>query len=584
MIGKMSKLTPLLKAKADELFLQWFLMPETQRQLQSDFYQIRKHETLPASPSISTKSNSSANVLGTRPASPPATPPLAVTPPGKSALSPRRRTLSTISQSSQSDGFSLRRNSSNSRFIKQKKKGITPGCAKNLPQFFFPFGRPGDEFVDEKAKVRLIGRTFAKVTNGKAALAQFNDIVQILGVPLYWKYPLFASCGGSRVGHVTFDKFASVWESLTDTCHDQASRLFKLMCHSDRNFLRPEDFTGLVQDVIETHPGLSFLQDASEFHSRYVTTVISRIFYSINRSWSGRISLPEFRRSNFQQVLISLEEEDDINQILDYFSYEHFYVIYCKFWELDTDHDLIIDKADLSRYNNGALSSKIVDRIFSGCVTRGQHAKEGKMTYADFVWFLISEVDKKQPASIEYWFRCMDLDGDGIISMYEMEYFYTEQLEKMQRIGIETLAFPDCLCLVIDMVNPKDKNKITLHDLKNCKNVSLFFDTFFNLDRWLEYEQRDPFQASRDVDEAGQGDEPTDWEKFAMQEYEILVTEEGASQDANYEDDFEFEDDLDEDDVIPLNGKGIEQNLSKSLSYFTGTGSDSDSDDGGTFY
>ena len=53
----------------------------------------------------------------------------------------------------------------------------------------------------------------------------------------------------------------------------------------------------------------------------------------------------------------------------------------------------------------------------------------------------------------------------------------------------------------------------------------------------------------------------------------------------NYEDDFEFEDDLDEDDVIPLkDGKGIEQNLSKSLSYFTGTGSDSDSDDGGTFY
>ena len=24
--------------------------------------------------------------------------------------------------------------------------------------------------------------------------------------------------------------------------------------------------------------------------------------------------------------------------------------------------------------------------------------------------------------SIEYWFRCMDLDGDGVISMYEMEY------------------------------------------------------------------------------------------------------------------------------------------------------------------
>ena len=47
-----------------------------------------------------------------------------------------------------------------------------------------------------------------------------------------------------------------------------------------------------------------------------------------------------------------LEEEDDINQITDYFSYEHFYVIYCKFWELDTDHDLYIDPKDLARYND----------------------------------------------------------------------------------------------------------------------------------------------------------------------------------------------------------------------------------------
>lgn len=52
------------------------------------------------------------------------------------------------------------------------------------------------------------------------------------------------------------------------------------------------------------------------------------------------------------QTLALLEEEDDINQITDYFSYEHFYVIYCKFWELDTDHDLYINQKDLSRYND----------------------------------------------------------------------------------------------------------------------------------------------------------------------------------------------------------------------------------------
>lgn len=44
--------------------------------------------------------------------------------------------------------------------------------------------------------------------------------------------------------------------------------------------------------------------------------------------------------------------------------------------------------------------------------------------------------------------RCMDLDGDGYLSMYELEYFYEEQLHRMEAIGLETLPFEDCLCQV----------------------------------------------------------------------------------------------------------------------------------------
>lgn len=40
-----------------------------------------------------------------------------------------------------------------------------------------------------------------------------------------------------------------------------------------RAYLVPEDFVGLVQDVVDTHPGLTFLKEAAEFHSRYVHTV-----------------------------------------------------------------------------------------------------------------------------------------------------------------------------------------------------------------------------------------------------------------------------------------------------------------------
>lgn len=40
-------------------------------------------------------------------------------------------------------------------------------------------------------------------------------------------------------------------------------------------------------------------------------------------------------------------------------------MIYCKFSELDTDHDFFIDKENLIKYGNHALTYRIVDRIFS---------------------------------------------------------------------------------------------------------------------------------------------------------------------------------------------------------------------------
>lgn len=144
---------------------------------------------------------------------------------------------------------------------------------------------------------------------------------------------------------------------LITTCYDDASRFIRIVTQGQRNHIIPEDLESFIQDVINTHPGLMFLKEAEEFHSRYVHTVIARIFYCLDKNWSGTITLPELRKSNFLKVVQLLEEEDDINQITEYFSYEHFYVIYCKFWELDTDHDLFISKYDLSRHNDSGTKA-----------------------------------------------------------------------------------------------------------------------------------------------------------------------------------------------------------------------------------
>uniref|UniRef100_A0A8C9DQS7 Protein phosphatase 2 regulatory subunit B''alpha n=1 Tax=Prolemur simus TaxID=1328070 RepID=A0A8C9DQS7_PROSS len=390
----------------------------------------------------------------------------------------------------------------------------------NIPQFYFPEGLP-DTCSNHEQTLSRIETAFMDIEDQKADIYEMGKIAKVCGCPLYWKAPMFRAAGGEKTGFVSAQSFIAMWKKLLNNHHDDASKFICLLAKPSCSSLEQEDFIPLLQ-----------------FQRFLKIFVIQRIFYTVNRSWSGKITSTEIRKSNFLQTLALLEEEEDINQITDYFSYEHFYVIYCKFWELDSDHDLYISQADLSRYNDQASSNRIIERIFSGAVTRGKTVQqEGRMSYADFVWFLISEEDKRNPTSIEYWFRCMDVDGDGVLSMYELEYFYEEQCERMEAMGIEPLPFHDLLCQMLDLVKPASDGKITLRDLKRCRMAHIFYDTFFNLEKYLDHEQRDPFAVQKDVE--NEGPEPSDWDRFAAEEYETLVAEESAQaqfQEGSFED------------------------------------------------
>ncbi|XP_062390225.1 serine/threonine-protein phosphatase 2A regulatory subunit B'' subunit beta isoform X3 [Sardina pilchardus] len=410
----------------------------------------------------------------------------------------------------------------------KKEEPITPALSESVPKFYFPRGRPKANLNIDHL-ISKIEKIFSQFPNERATIEDMGNVAKACECPVYWKAPLFCAAGGDRTGFVSVHKFVAMWRKTLQTCHDDASKFLHLLAKPGCNYLEQEDFIPFLQDVVNSHSGLAFLKEAADFHSRYMTTVVQRIFYNVNRSWTGKITSSELRKSSFLQNVALLEEEEDVNQLTEYFSYEHFYVIYCKFWELDTDHDLFIDQKDLARHNDHAISNRMMERIFSGAVTRDRRVhKEGRLTYADFVWFIISEEDKRTETSIEYWFRCMDLDGDGVLSMYELQHFYEEQCQKLETMAIEPLPFHDCLCQMLDLVRPEVEGKITLRDLKRCKMSHIFFDTFFNIDKYLDHEQRDPFSVVRDGETEGQ--DISDWERYAAEEYDILVAEETANE------------------------------------------------------
>ena len=249
----------------------------------------------------------------------------------------------------------------------------------------------------------------------------------------------------------------------------------------------------------------------------------------MNRSGNGRLTLRELKRGNLIDAMLHVDEEEDINKVLRYFSYEHFYVIYCKFWELDTDHDFFIDRENLIKYGNHSLTYRIVDRIFSQVPRKFTSKVEGKMNYEDFVYFILAEEDKSSEPSLEYWFRCIDLDGNGVLTPNEMLFFYEEQLHRMECMAQEPVLFEDILCQIVDMIGPENEGFITLRDVKGSKLSGNVFNILFNLNKFIAFETRDPFLIRQEREDPSM----TEWDRFAHREYIRLSMEEDGEDMSN---------------------------------------------------
>lgn len=367
---------------------------------------------------------------------------------------------------------------------------------------------------------------------------------------------------------ITLDIFHWYWLQEME-CYDASDRFFRLTKQIYCNYITRDDFLPYIKALLQDHPGLEFLSNHAEFQEKYAVTVITRIFYSVNKCHSGRITSRQIRLSDLLDAFQSVDEEEDINKVTRYFSYEHFYVLYCRFWELDHDRDYRITREDLLKYGDHSLSHMIVDRIFDAAPrpfincnnntdnvnnsqdnanTNNNGVNREYLSYEDFIYFMLSEEDKSNEVSVRYWFSCVDVDGDGKLNNMEMRSFYAVQLHRMQLMGHEIVPFEDMLCQMMDMIKPTNTDYLIVEDfLQNeCKSVSgALFDALFNLNKYLLFEQRDPF-----VERQKREDEfDTDWDRFACIDYNRLAMEEEAREEEAMEIDWVTVDDGNDHDV-----------------------------------
>jgi len=116
------------------------------------------------------------------------------------------------------------------------------------------------------------------------------------------------------------------------------------------------------------------------------------------------------------------------------------------------------------------------------------------MSYEDFVWFMLCEEDKTSKRSLRYWFDIIDLDQNGIITPYEMEYFYEELVTRLENLNHEPILFVDLLCQMNDMISPLKEGNFSFEEIIRKKEiVGIFFNSLCNLTKFISFETRDMF-------------------------------------------------------------------------------------------
>lgn len=491
---------PCSKLKLDNLFLQWLSLPESQKLVLNLLEEAKNGRLLhgpspPAGPMSPLSGASGHPPAFFNPNTPPLSPSKSRSP--KSPASPSKRSASST----------LRR------------QVIGPAA---IPQFHFPDGKPLSRETSQAVQ-RKLDALFQHYSLGLTVPAVKELIKEVLELPSVLAYPLFSKLVVPGQSVVSRDAIETWLQKHRCLQSEPVVRLFDILRKEGVDYVSQDDLKSMMAGILLSHPGLEFLQETPEFQDRYAETVIFRIFYALDRSNIGRLTLRDLRRGDLLEALITLDNEEDVNKILKYFSYEHFYVIYCKFWELDSDHNFLISQEDLLRYGNHALTYRIVDRIFQQAGRPFASQVQGKMGYEDFVWFILSEEDKSNDLSLEYWFRCVDLDCDGCLRSSEMLYFYEEQLHRMELMSQEPVLFEDVMCQMHDMLQPAAEGVFTLRDLKRNRHLAgTLFNILFNLNKFEAFETRDPFVVRQEREDPTL----TEWDRFARAEYVRLAMEE----------------------------------------------------------
>jgi len=343
--------------------------------------------------------------------------------------------------------------------------------------------------------VTSVQQLFNCQPNRQVTLQTSGSLAQLCGLPFYLRTPLLSSISRQNKEAISCQEFLSFWQSKANLCQNvsPSEKMFTVMTRfEERNFLTPEDFDPVLEDVLTSHPGLGFFRDDNDpvLFSAYKTVVTTSIFYAASSWRRKRLHLFQAVKIGLFDLFTKVRDKQDVNEV-EHFSYDQFYVVYVKFAEMDSNNDMELDYTDLMDYFGGEGVSEIVMmRILD--VNRTQ-SENNNMRLEDFLVLLMAEVDKSTPQAMEYWFRVLDLDSDGVLSLQELFTFFEVNnsilitLDLLQQFGVQ---FEDIVCQLIDSTSQQPSTcYFSLPDIKKNSRFPHLVNAFVNIFKFISEDE-----------------------------------------------------------------------------------------------
>ncbi len=284
-----------------------------------------------------------------------------------------------------------------------------------------------------------------------------GELCLLLEIPFYLRGPLLRLLGRGQEEGVSCRKFLSSWQANARFLENviPAEKSFNILCwnHSksnsnDQRYIPESELAAVARDILSSHPSLHFFRQEKDERllESYIQTVVVSLQFAAEAWRHRRIYFHQFRKLNLMYILDEVYAARDINTV-ELFSYNQFYVLYVKFMALDRDGDFCLVPADLKDFADAdCLTKRMVERIFAVNLETSFMGKKtvcggnsssidggpvGKMTFRDWVVFAKAKIggiggDPETGAAVEYWFRVLDLDGDGFVSLADFHTFYVD--------------------------------------------------------------------------------------------------------------------------------------------------------------